>query len=86
MAEGSVNFIEPSNIPRAMKMEDVKRATYADDMMQSIITLCKNGRWLEIRKSGDPMMREFYNVRKQLTVTNDNILLRGTQTWSSLHL
>ena len=46
--------------------------------MQSIIALCRNGRWLEIRKSGDPMMREFCNVRKELTVTNDNILLRET--------
>ena len=60
-----------------MKIEDVKRATDADDMMQSIITLCRNGRWFEIHKSGDPMMREFCNVREELTVTDDNTLLRG---------
>ena len=78
MAEDYVNFIAPFSIPRAMKIEDVNRATDADDMMQSTITLCRNGRWSEIHKSDDPMMREFYNVRKELTVTNDNTLLRGT--------
>ena len=77
MAEDYVNFITPSSIPRAMKIEDVKRATDADDMMQSVISLCRNGRWFEIHKYGDPMMREFYNVRKQLTIADDNILLRG---------
>ena len=78
MAEDYVNFIAPSSIPRAMKIEDGKRATDADDMMQSVITLCRNGRWFEIHKSGDPMMREFYNVRKQLTVTDYIILVCGT--------
>ena len=77
MADDYLNLIAPSSIPRARKIEDVKRATGADDMMQSVITLCRSGCWFEIHKSGDPMMREFYNVRKQLTVTDDNILLRG---------
>ena len=44
MAEDYVNFIAPSSIPRAMKIENVKCATDADDMMQSIITLCINAR------------------------------------------
>ena len=61
MTEDYVNVIAPSSIPRAMKIENVKRATDADDMMQSIIILCRNRCWSEIHKSGDPMMREFYN-------------------------
>ena len=73
-----MNFIAPSNIPSAMNMEDVKLATETDDMMQTIITLCRNGRWFEICKSDDPMMRELYKVREELIVTDDNIQLRGT--------
>ena len=34
MAEQYVNFIAPSSIPRAMKIEDVKQATEDDAMMQ----------------------------------------------------
>ena len=41
MAEQYVNFIAPSSIPRAMKIEDVKQATEDDDMMQRVITLPK---------------------------------------------
>ena len=52
MAEQYVNFIAPSSIPRAMKIEDVKQATEDDDMMQRVIKLCRNGRWfLQIKKT-----------------------------------
>ena len=61
-----------------MNIEDVKLVIETDDMMQMTITLCRNGRWFEICKSDDPMMREFYRVREELTVTDDNILPRGT--------
>ena len=77
MAEQYVNFIAPSSIPRAMKIEDVKQATENDDMMQRVIALCRNGRWFQIQKTDVAMMREYYNVRDELTVTDDNILLRG---------
>ena len=77
MAEQYVNFIAPSSIPRAMKIEDVKQATEDDDMMQRVITLCRNGRWFQIQKTDVAMLREYYNVRDELTVTDDNILLRG---------
>ena len=43
MAEDYVNFIAPSSIPRAMKIEDVKRATDADDIMQySIVQIIRS--------------------------------------------
>ena len=77
MAEQYANFIAPSSIPRAMKIQDVKQATEDDDMMQRVITLCRNGRWFQIQKTDIAMLREYYNVRDELTVTNDNILLRG---------
>ena len=77
MAEQYVNFIAPSSIPRAMKIEDVKQATEDDDMMQRVITLCRNGRWFQIQKTDVAMLREYYNVRDELTVTDDNIILRG---------
>ena len=50
MVEDHVNFIAQSSIPRAMKIEDVKRATDADEMMQSILTLQK---WMLV---GDPQI------------------------------
>ena len=77
MAEQYVNFIAPSSIPRAMKIEDVKQATEDNDMMQGVITLCRNGRWFQIQKTDVVILREYYNVRDELTVTDDNILLRG---------
>ena len=60
-----------------MKIEDVKQATENDDMMQRVIALCRNGRWFQIQKTDVAMMREYYNVRDELTATEDNILLRG---------
>ena len=69
MAEQYVNFIAPSSIPRAMKIEDVKQATEDDDMMQRVITRCRNGRWFQIQKTDVATLREYYNVRDELTVT-----------------
>ena len=60
-----------------MKIEDVKQATENDDMMQRVIALCRNGRWFQIHKTEVAMMREYYNVWDDLTVTDDNILLGG---------
>ena len=59
-----------------MKIEDVKQATEYDDMMQGVITLCRNGRWFQIQKTDVVMPRDYYNVRDELTVTGDTILLR----------
>ena len=67
MAEQYVNFIAPSNTPRAMKIEDVKQFTENDDMMQRVIDLCRNGRWFQIQKTDVAMMREYYNVRGHYT-------------------
>ena len=77
MAEQYVNFIAPPSIPRTMKIEDVKQATEDDDMMPRVIKLCRDGRWFQIQKTDVAMLREYYNVRDELTVTDDNILLRG---------
>ena len=60
-----------------MKIEDVTQATEDDDMMQRAITLYHNGPWFQIHKTDVAMLREYYNVRDELTVTDDNILLRG---------
>ena len=60
-----------------MKIEDVKQAIEDDDMMQRVITLCNNGRCFQIQKTDVATIREYYNVRDELTVTDDNILLRG---------
>ena len=46
-------------------------------MMQRVITLCRNGRWFQIQKTDVEMLSEYYIVRDELTVTDDNILLRG---------
>ena len=45
--------------------------------MQRVITLFRNGRWFQIKKTDVAMLRQYYNVRDELTVTDDNILLRG---------
>ena len=77
MAAQYANFIAPASIPRAMKIDDVKQAAENDDMVQRVIALCRNGRWFQIKKTDVATMREYYNVRNELTVTDDNILLRG---------
>ena len=75
MAEQYVNFIAPSIIPRAMKIEDVKQVTEHDDMMQRVIALCRNGRWFHIQKTDVAMMREYYNVRDELLLISCIIVL-----------
>ena len=46
--------------------------------MQTIINLCRNGRPFQICKLDDPVMREFYKVREEWIITDDNILSQGT--------
>ena len=77
MAAQYANFIAPASIPRAIKIDDAKQAAENDDMMQGVIALFRNGRWFQIKKTDVATTRECYNVRNELTVTDDNILLCG---------
>ena len=77
MREQYANFIAASSIPRAMKIEYVNQATEYEDVMQRVITLCRNGRWFQIQQTDVAIMREYYNIRDELTITDDNTLLRG---------
>ena len=71
-----MNFIVPSNISRAMKIDDVKQATEDDDIVQRVINLCRNGSWFQIQKAVGARIREYYDVRDEMTATDDNIIHR----------
>ena len=45
--------------------------------LQMATRMGRNGCWFQIQKTDVAMLMEYYNVRDELTVTDDNILLRG---------
>ena len=68
-------FIALSSIPRAI--EDVNQITDDGDRMVRVLALWRIASWFQIQKTDDAMAREYYNVRDEITITDDNILLRG---------
>lgn len=75
--EEYVNFVLESARPRALSLDDIKCHTGKDTQLQTVIDVVQTGQFYKLLKCPDPEMRSFYNVRDELCVSEDNILLRG---------
>ena len=83
-SEEYVNFIAFESLPRAMELDDVKRATINDITLQKAIEFTRTGNW-HTRKDLRPddvdveELTAISSVREELTVHSDNLLLHGTR-------
>lgn len=68
-----------------MSLDDIKTATAHDKTLMTAMDLVRTGRWHDMKNIDDPAidmtdLREYNNVREELTWHPDNILLRGKRT------
>ena len=66
-----VNFLADESKPLALVKEKIITETPSDKMLQAVIKTVKTGRWT------DTDVKPYCNVRNELSVTNDGIVLRG---------
>ena len=78
LAEEYINLIMYHAVPRTMTLEIIETETANDTVLQQCMSALKNNNWHEIRNKGDNKsdIESLYKVRDELSVTNNNILLR----------
>ena len=80
LAEEYVNFIVGHAVPKAITLSQIQEATSSDSILPSIILAAQAGNWNTLQDSLDPCVRAYYNVRSELTTSQDaRILLRGSR-------
>ncbi len=73
MTESYVNFITTNSVPKAMTLEEIRKATDEDKTLRALRAAIKLNRWHY------DIVKQFKAVRDELTVTSDGIVLRGTR-------
>ncbi len=73
MTESYVNFITTNSVPKAMTLEEIRKATDEDKTLRALRAAIKLNRWHY------DIVKQFKAARDELTVTSDGIVLRGTR-------
>ncbi|XP_061193203.1 uncharacterized protein K02A2.6-like [Saccostrea echinata] len=81
IAEHYVKFIAEKAVPKAMTLDEVKRATNEEKTMQKAIDYVRTGKWYELKRLEDKdvdllELQALRNVQDGLAVYSDNVLLR----------
>ena len=87
IAEEYVNFIASNAVPKAMTRDEVRDETNKDLTMQKLKECLRSGKWSILNQEKEKFQRNycfsdlqaFKQVEKELSVTEDGILLRGTR-------
>lgn len=84
--EEYIRFVAVHDIPKALSITQFVNATTSDKTMCALIQIIQNRRWHEIQKEkfsgSDIDVKElilFSNVREELSVTEEHLILRGTK-------
>lgn len=82
LAEEYVNFITNTSIMKAMTLDEVKQATSKDKTLMKAIEFTRNGRWFDMKTIKDEEisvedLTQMKNIKDELTVHSDNVLLRN---------
>ena len=72
VADEYVNFIAAHSIPKSMTYQEIQSATQADQQLQAVIKASQTGTW-------PAELQRFHHLRQELTITADNVLLRGNR-------
>ena len=82
-AERYVNFIASHSTPKAMSLENIKRATKLDKTLQKLIEQIRRNKWVDMKDDSEVNVTElklFSRVRDELTVSEDDgLILKGTR-------
>ena len=73
ISEEYVNFVTKHAVPRPRLLKEMIEATNADKTLNGLRAAIKLNRW------DSDMIAPFRKVKDELTVTSDNIILRGTR-------
>ena len=74
--EGQVRFIMNSSIPDSVSLEDTKRETELDPVLQKIIAVIQSGKLREFHK--DPDLKPCKLIATEMSIT-DGVILRGNK-------
>ncbi|XP_037136291.1 uncharacterized protein K02A2.6-like [Syngnathus acus] len=82
--EMHVSFIATHAVPKAMTLEEVKRETRGDPLLQHVVRIIHSGNWDGLRDNATQFdqstLRTFYNIREELTtVDGGSLVLKGTR-------
>ena len=67
-----LNFVTQHATPKTVNLHDIRSETARDPALQATIAAYRSGRWEDIKENH----RALFNVRNEITVTEDNIVLR----------
>ena len=73
MADEYVNLLALSAVPKAMTMSEIRRATDADKALQSLLAAIRYNMW------DCNLVKPYKDVKDELTITPQNIILRGSR-------
>ena len=73
ISEEYVNFVTKHAVPRAMTLKEIIEATNADKTLNGLRAAIRLNRW------DSDIVAPFRKVKDELTVTPENIILRGTR-------
>ena len=71
VADEYVKFVLHHAVPKAMTLEEVVQSTLKDNELQAVMRAIQTDKW-----NSDPLLAPFYNVRHELTVTMQGVVLR----------
>ena len=73
-AEEYVHFVAHSAVPKAMSIDDIRAAASNDSIYQIVLKAIHDNQWPLHR---DDELSAYYRIRNELTVTDDDVILRG---------
>ena len=83
IAEEFVDYISQTSTPKALKLEDIAKATLQDPTLQAVMVAIRSNNWFEPAKRleiNHKTYRALERVQQELTVCSTNcIILRGTR-------
>ena len=73
ITEAYVNFVARNAVPKAMTLEEIQQATNNDQAMKGLRASIRLNQW------DNDIVKPYKSVKDELTVTSENIILRGTR-------
>ena len=73
LTESYINFIARCTVPKAMTLTEIERETNNDKTLKGVRAAIKLNKW-----DGN-IVKPFKQIKDELTVTSDGVILRGTR-------
>ena len=78
-AEDYVSAVAHDSTPRAINLDHVKNATLADETLAAVMRCVQSGKWSTTSDVNEELFQKFRNIRDELTVFDNCILLRSNR-------